>query len=157
MGKFSKRAKIVIAGAIVLATIGGGVAFAYWSSNGSGSGTAATSTGASSLSITQTSAPTNLAPGVPAGTISGTITNNATNSAFVNSVTVSISSVTGGSGTCDASDYTLANPQMTVNSDLAANGGSANFTGATLAFNDKPSTNQDGCKGATVNLAYTAN
>ena len=44
---------------------------------------------------------------------------------------------------------------MSVGSDVAA-GASASFTGATLGFNDKL-TNQDACKGATVNLAYVSN
>ena len=43
-------------------------------------------------------------------------------------------------------------PIMTVGSDIAA-GATAPFTGATLGFNDKV-TNQDACKGATVNLSY---
>jgi hypothetical protein len=34
-------------------------------------------------------------------------------------------------------------------------GGSAEFSGAALAFNDK-STNQDACKGARVDLHYAA-
>jgi hypothetical protein len=61
-------------------------------------------------------------------------------------------------GTCDPSDYTLANPVMSIGTagvDIAA-GAFENFTGATLKFNNKAS-NQDGCKGATVNLAYAAN
>jgi hypothetical protein len=74
-------------------------------------------------------------------------------------VTVSISSVTkaGGApaGTCDATDYTLANAAMTVNADVPAGNGTGSWTGATIQFNNKPATNQDACKGATVNLAYT--
>ena len=109
----------------------------------------------SNLVITQTAAPTDLAPGVAAGAISGTVKNNATNNATVHNVTVSISSVTA-SGTCDATDYTLSNPVMAVNQDLTP-GQTVNFTGATLAFNNKADVNQDGCKGATVNLAYASN
>lgn len=156
MGKFSRRAKIVVAGSVALATIGGGVAFAYWSSTGSGTGTAGTSTGASSLVITQTSAPTDLAPGVAAEPVTGTIKNNAANSAHVNTVTVAIGSISNAQGTCGASDYTLTNAQVTVNTDIAP-GATVNFSGTTLGFNDDPNTNQDGCKGATVNLTYTAN
>lgn len=59
-------------------------------------------------------------PGDSAQTISGTVTNNAANSAYVNTVTVSISGVTGGAGSCDATDYTLADPVMTVAADVAA-------------------------------------
>ena len=149
-----RKKKIIIAAAATL-VIGAGSAFAYWSTTGSGTGTGATSAGASNLAIAQTSTISNMYPGDSAQTISGTVTNNASNSAYVNSVTVSIASVTqaqGATGTCDATDYTLANPTMSVASDVAA-GATANFTGATIKFNNKAS-NQDGCKGATVNLAY---
>lgn len=159
MGRFNKRAKMVVAGSVVLATVGGGVAFAYWSSTGSGTGTGSTSTGASSLVVAQTSAPTDLAPGVAPEAITGTITNKAANSALVNSVTVSISGVTpaaNASGTCDATDYTLTNPTVALNKDVAS-GATISFSGPTLGFNDKSGTNQDGCKGATVNLSYSTN
>ena len=159
MSKLNKKLAIAAA-AVAVVAIGGGTAYAYWSTTGSGSGTASTSAGASNLTITQTAAPTNLAPGVAAGAITGTVTNNATNSAYVNSVTVSIAGVTGPNITlstpCDASDYTLANPTMSVATDLAT-GASANFSGASLAFNDKTTSNQDGCKSATVNLSYSSN
>ncbi|HZX01783.1 hypothetical protein [Kribbella sp.] len=153
-----RKKKIIIAAAATL-VIGAGSAFAYWSTTGSGSGSGATAAGASSLAIAQTSTIADLHPGDSAQTISGTVTNNATNSAYVNSITVSIASVTqaqNATGTCDATDYTLTSPSMTVATDVAA-GGSANFTGATIKFNDKATTNQDGCKGATVNLAYSSN
>jgi hypothetical protein len=39
--------------------------------------------------------------------------------------------------------------------EVAPAGTSSTFSGATLAFNDNPVVNQDGCKGATVNLHYT--
>ena len=157
MRKLSKKSTVAVAGAVAIAIAGGGVAYGYWSTNGSGTGTATSASGATQLTITQTAAPTSLSPGLAPGVISGTVLNPAAHSAYVHQVSVSISGVTqavGATGTCDASDYTLANPVMTVGSELATNV-SAAFTGATLAFNDKP-TNQDGCKGATVQLAYTA-
>jgi hypothetical protein len=160
MSKFSTRAKLVAAGAVVMTALGGGVAFAYWSTTGSGTGTGSTSSGASSLTVTQTTAPTDLAPGVAAEPISGTVKNTATNNAYVSTVTVSIASVAkaagAAAGTCDATDYTLSNPAMTVNTDLTP-GQTITFTGATLGFNDKTTSNQDACKGATVNLAYSTN
>jgi hypothetical protein len=149
------KKKIILAAAAVV-VIGAGSAFAYWSTTGTGSGTGSTSAGASNLTIAQTTVFDAFYPGDSAQTISGTVTNNAANSAYVNSVTVSISSVTGaGVGGCDATDYTLASPVMAVGSDIVS-GGSSTFTGATLKFNNK-ATNQDGCKGATVHLAYASN
>jgi len=46
---------------------------------------------------------------------------------------------------------------MTVNAEVASGTGVGAWTGATIKFNDKAGTNQDACKGATVNLAYTVN
>ena len=155
MRQLSKKSKVAIAGLTIAAVAGGGTAYAFWSTTGTGTGSGSTSAGASNLAIAQTSTISGLAPGVTAQSIAGTVTNNATNNAYVNTVTVSIASVTGGAGACSAADYTLSAPVMSVTSDLAP-GGSATFTGASLAFNDTAS-NQDGCKGATVNLAYASN
>jgi hypothetical protein len=148
------KKKIILAAAAVV-VIGAGSAFAYWSTTGSGSGTGSTSAGASSLTVAQTTVFDAFYPGDLAQGISGTVKNNATNSAYVASVTVSISSVTGGAGVCDLTDYTLASPVIPVGVDVAA-GATQTFSGATLKFNNKV-TNQDGCKGATVHLAYASN
>lgn len=160
---FKVNKKIVAglaAGAAVVA--GSGVAFAYWTSSGSIDGSSTTTNPASNvIVVAQTTGASNLAPGHAAETLSGTVTNPATsaNNFYVTQVVASIKSVTkasgAASGTCDATDYTLSNPTMAVGSDLAP-GGSANFSGATLAFNDKPSASQDQCKGATVTITYTA-
>jgi hypothetical protein len=150
--KMHKKTVMLVSAGLIVAGAGG--AFAYWSTSGSGTGSASTSAGAANLSIAQTSTISNMYPGGAAQTISGTVTNNAANSAYVTSVTVSITSVTGGAGSCDATDYTLLLPTMPVGQDVAA-GGTATFTGATLQFHNTAS-NQDGCKGATVNLAYAA-
>jgi len=158
MRKLSTKQKIAATGtAAVVAVAGAGTAYAYWTSTGSGTGSATTSAGASNLTLAQTSNISNMYPGDSAQAITGTVTNNAGNSAYVTAVTASISGVTlatGAVGVCDASDYTLATPTMTVGRDVVA-GGSATFTGATIKFNNK-TTNQDGCKGATVALAYAA-
>jgi hypothetical protein len=151
-----KLATGAAAGVIVLA--GGGIAFAYWTASGSGNGSASTSAGAATVSVAQTSTISNLNPGGTAQTISGSVTNTGSESAYITSVTVSIASVvkatSAPAGTCDASDYDLSDEVMTVGQDLDA-GEAATFTGATIAFLNK-ATNQDACKGATVNLLYTA-
>ena len=97
-----------------------------------------------------------MAPGVAAQTLSGTFLNTNTGPVYVTSVTASISSVVkaegAAAGTCDASDFTLSGAVMAVNAEALANDTST-WGGATLAFNNK-ATNQDQCKGATVNIAY---
>jgi hypothetical protein len=152
-----RKKKILITAAAVVA-IGAGSAFAYLSTTGSGTGAGTTSAGDSHLVITQTSTIANMFPGDTAQAITGTVKNTAENSAYVNTVTVSIASVdkaSGAVGDCDATDYTLANPVVSVATDLAA-GATKAFNGPTIKFNNK-ATSQDGCKGATVNLAYASN
>ena len=153
----NRKVGAVLVGSLLTLSAGGG-AFAYWSTMGNGSGSATSSAGTANLSIVQTSVVKDMHPGDSAQTLTGTITNNAPNSAYVSKVVASISSVTqaaGATGTCDATDYTLATPTMTVNTDIVS-GATVTFTGATLQFNNKATVNQDGCKGATVNLAYAA-
>jgi hypothetical protein len=106
--------------------------------------------------VVQTSAITGLAPGVPAMPISGMSTNNGDDSIFVEMVIVSIGSVTKAphatAGSCNASNYIVLNPQMSVDQTMPPQG-SVHFTGATIGFNNR-ATNQDACKGATVRLTY---
>jgi hypothetical protein len=142
----------VAAGTAVVALVGTG-AMAYWTATGSGTGAASTSAGASNLVVTQTSTNAGLAPGVAASGITVTVQNQAANSAFVSQVVASIAGITGAAGSCDTGDYTLSNPIMTNGAGELAAGAVATFSGATIGFHDKDS-NQDGCKGATVNLAY---
>ena len=124
---------------------------------GAGTGTAATGTVAN-VTVVQTSVVSGMAPGDSAQALSGNFTNPNAGPVYVGTVTASISSVTkaGGApaGTCDASDYTLANAVMTVNTEVPAGTAQGSWSGASIKFNNKAS-NQDACKGATVNLAYT--
>jgi hypothetical protein len=153
--RINKKAAAVAVAAVALA--GTGVAYAYWTTSGSGTGSAATSAGAASLLVSETTPVSNMFPGDAAQGLSGTVKNTAANSAYVAKVVASISGVTqavGAVGTCDATDYTLATPTMLIGQDLTA-GQTVAFSGASIKFNNKPS-NQDGCKGATVNLLYTA-
>lgn len=151
MVTFTRKRKIAaVTAAFVL--VGGGAAYAYWSADGSGSGTAATGTSAG-VTVIQTSTITAMGPGDAAQTLSGNFNNTSNEAVFVGTVTASISSVTGGEGACSATDYTLTGEAMTVDATVEPGVGGA-WTGATIQFNNDPLVNQDGCKGATVNLAY---
>lgn len=159
MRKFSKR-KVAATIAITAILIGGGgaAAIAYWDAGGTGTGSATTGTNAA-ITAVQTSTVTGLVPGGAPQTLAGNFNNGNTSPTWVTSVTASISSVTKAvgapSGTCDATDYTLTGATMAVGAEIASGTGKGAWTGATIAFNDKASTLQDGCKGATVNLTYT--
>ena len=134
-----------------------GAAFAYWTAGGSGTGSGSTASGTSALTANQTTALTAMYPGDSAQTISGDFNNTNSGPVYVSTVTASIASVTKAAGApagaCDATDYTLASPTMTVNASVPAGSPQGAWTGATIKFNNK-ATNQDACKGATVNLSY---
>lgn len=155
MRTYAKRT--IIAGVVaVIVLSGASVAFAYWTAGGSGSGTASAGTNAPIVAV-QTTVVAGISPGLAAQTISGNFTNSNTSPTYVATVTATIASVTkaGGAaaGTCDATDFVLGTPTMTVAAEVPIGSAQGAWTGATLAFNDK-ATNQDACKGATVNLAY---
>ena len=148
--------RVIAVAAVTVVLLGGaGVAYAYWTAGGSGSGSATAGTSAA-ITINQSSVVTNIRPGGAAQTLSGTFTNTNDEPVYVTSVTASIDSITDGGVTCEATDYTLANAVMTVNQSIAIGSGTGSWTGATIAFNNKPAENQDDCKNATVNFAYTA-
>lgn len=153
MRKFSRKITVAVVGAVILVA-GAGVAFAYWTAGGSGSGTA--STGASAdIAVVQTSVVTDMAPGIPAQTLSGNFDNANEGPVYATSVTASIGSVTPvGAGTCTAADYVLTGAVMPVNAEVPAGDAQGGWSGATIAFDNDPAVNQDGCQGATVTLAY---
>ena len=155
MSRLIGRRGIVLG--VVASLVVAGAAFAYWTAGGSGTGTGSTAGAQSALTANQTTSLTAMYPGDTAQTISGNFDNPNSGPIYVNTVTVSIASVTKAAsapaGTCDATDYTLASAAMSVNNEVPVGSAKGAFTGATVKFNDK-ATNQDACKGATVNLAY---
>lgn len=152
MPRMTRKRGLIGAAAIALLMAAG--AYAFWTAGGSGSGTASTATATTPLVVTQTTVPTAMFPGDSAQTLSGKFNNTNSGPIQVATVTASIASVTPvGAGVCDASDYTLANAVMTVGTEIPVGTAVGAWTGATIKFNNK-ATNQDGCKGATVNLAY---
>lgn len=157
MLKFTKRRGFVVLG-VIAALVVAGAAIAYWTAGGSGDGTAATANPTDQLTVNQTAVLTNMYPGDSAQTLSGDFDNPTGNLVRVNTVTASIASVVKAAGavagTCDAGDYILSSPVMTVNAEIPAGSAKGAWSGATIQFRDKAATNQDACKGATVNLHY---
>lgn len=155
MSKIIQRRGLVLGVVVALAVAG--AALAYWTAGGSGSGSGSAAGAQTGLTANQTTVLSPMYPGDSAQTISGDFDNPNSGPIQVSTVTVSIASVVkaGGApaGTCDATDFTLANAAMSVNAQVPAGTGVGSFSGATIKFNNKAS-NQDACKGATVNLAY---
>ncbi|MDP2710983.1 MAG: TasA family protein [Solirubrobacteraceae bacterium] len=156
MPKSNRKRSTISAVAVILLLAAG--AYAYWTAggSGSGSGTAGDTVG---LIVNQTTVVDDMHPGDTAQTISGNFNNANEGPIYVGTVTAAISSVVKAvgapAGDCDATDFTLASGAMTVNAQVPVGTGVGTWTGATIKFNNKADANQDACKGATVNLAYT--
>jgi hypothetical protein len=156
MKRFSKKTWVIIAVVAVaaIAAIGG---YAYWTTSGSGTGSASTGTN-TAVTITQTSTVSGLTPGSTAQALDFDINNPASTNQYVSSVAISISSVTAPNSDathpCTASDFTLVQPSA-INADLIPGNHSYSPSGASIALKNTAS-NQDGCKGATANLSYSA-
>jgi hypothetical protein len=155
MFKFTKK-RVLVALSVVGILVVAVAAYAYWTTSGSGDGTASAGD-VTGITVNQTSVLDAMYPGDSAQTLSGDFTNSNDGPVYVHTVTASIDSVDKAlgapAGTCDASDFTLDNEVMTVDAEVSPGTGGS-WTGATLQFNDKTDTNQDACKGATVNLHY---
>jgi len=158
MSKLTKKRAVTIVAMIAMIGIAG-TAYAYWSASGSGSGSGSTASGTVALTVKQTTLLSAMYPGDSAQTLSGNFDNTNSGPVQVTTVTAAIASVTKAAdapaGTCDATDYTLANATMNVNASVPVGSGQGAWTGATIKFNNK-ATSQDACKGATVALSYTS-
>ena len=155
MRKFNKKVVVAVVGAVILAA-GTGVAYAYWTAGGSGTGTAATGSTVG-ITVNQTSVVTPMGPGVAPQTLSGNFDNTNDGPVYVTNVTASIDSVTqapGAVGVCTVDDYVLTGAVMPVNAEVPTGTAQGAWTGATIAFDNSTTVNQDGCQDATVNLAY---
>jgi hypothetical protein len=154
-GRRGWRARIA-----ALLLLAGGLAFGIAVATPAGAATPNCLIGApnNSLTITQVSTITGLAPDFAPVAITGLVVNHSADSTFVTSVTVNIASVTKRSGAvagqCTVSDYVLFDPTMPVGVMLRP-GASTTFAGAKIGFNDKAS-NQDACQGALVGLSYVS-
>ncbi len=155
MNRATKRSAAVAVAALLALGGTSGLAWSYFSTNGTGSGAAATSAGVTGMVITQTTTLTELFPGATAQPVTVTIQNTSAQSAFVQSLTPSIKSVTPATGlTCDASNYSFVPNTTAVATDIAA-GATVTYVAGSLSFVNK-ATNQDGCKGASLVLEYVA-
>ena len=154
MSRFKNRRGAVLGA--VLALVVAGAAFAYWTAGGSGSGSASAGT-TTPVTAVQTSTLTAMYPGDTGQPLSGNFNNPNQGPVYVTNVVASIASVTKATGapagTCDASDFTLANTTMAVGAEVPAGTAKGSWSGAKIKFNNK-NANQDACKNATVNLAY---
>lgn len=157
MARRNRIKKLVVA-TVAAATVGV-TAYAYWTNGGSGSGTASTGSTAA-ITVTQTTTPTGLYPGGSAASLAGKFNNTNDSAVYVNQISASIASVTGpnidASNPCDANDYQLTGFPVTVQAEIPSGSAQGSWSGGGIRLLNRAS-NQNGCKGATVNLTYTSN
>jgi hypothetical protein len=158
MRKPSKKALAVVTAVALLA--GGGTAFAYWTTSGTGTGTAATTAGTlNALTFTQSTVNA-MYPGDSPQTLTVGVKNTGTEATYVTLVKAYITTNKSG---CTGADFkiggvatgTEADPTglTWTAADLAADA-TADAT-STIGFNNT-SDNQDACKTAVVTVHYVA-
>jgi hypothetical protein len=150
------RTGYVIAGATATAVlVGGGAAFAYWTSSGTGTGSAAAGT-TTNVTIAQVgTAITGLYPNGPVEDIDIEIANPDASDVEIGAITTAVSSITGaGAGGCTAADFAVVS--LYAGGTIPGGQTVAAPVAATIQMINRPLVNQDGCKGVTVNLSFTA-
>jgi hypothetical protein len=159
MRKTQKTTAVV--GGTIAAVLVGGVAFAYWTTSGSGSGTGATTAGVSNHVGFAQYALSDMYPGDSAQPLKVTVSNDSGESAYIAHVKAYITTDKSG---CTGADFKLggsAAPSTEATAtdltwtatDLAAHA-SADAT-STIQFNNTGA-NQDACKTAAVTIHYVA-
>jgi hypothetical protein len=154
-----KAAAVIGAGAIAVA--GSGVAFAYWTTTGSGT-SSAIDNGTANGTVTLTATfPTGIVPG-ESKTVTFYGANPGTTDLRVGTVhldSVTIVKATNNTGACVAGDFTMANvdENQTVPHATALDSPVQLTATGTLNFANDAVNSQDGCKGATITLHLSSN
>lgn len=146
MRKLSKKSRITAAVAgVALVAVGGGAAYAYWTTTGSGNGSATNSAGGGTVTLHATFAG-GLAPGnsVP---VSYTADNSTTSGTVVGALSANVTT-----NVPDCLPAWFEVTAVTTNSPVAANSTGTSVGSGTLKFNDSSTVNQDACKAAIVTV-----
>jgi len=156
MKKHLSKKRVVLAAIIAVAlAISSGVAYAYWTSTGSGTGSVAAANGGTDLAITA-SGWASLAPGaVNAKPVNVVVQNPNTYSAHVNNVV--FGSVTTSDAGCLPAWFTVSGSPLNLNADLAVGASTASTPFGTITMSDLPSIDQNACKSATITIHFTSN
>jgi hypothetical protein len=150
-----KRASVALGSTIAI--VAAGVAFAYFTSSGSGTGSA--SVGSSSAVTLHASISSNLYPG-SSSPVTLTVDNPSTGVQRVGTVSLASISVDAGHSSCSTTisggnpDFTMA--AVPVNQVFPPGSGQSVSATGTLAMNET-GVNQDACQGATLTLHLTNN
>lgn len=154
--RITKKKLAAVGAGTALVLAGGGLALAYWSSTGTGSGSATTGTSSNFAVSADAATGGPLSPGGPSESVAIHVNNPSSGHQSLHTVHVTVANSDGTAWTsvagCSAADYTVNDPTFSLQ-DLA--GGATYDTSVTISMNNL-SSNQDGCKGATVPLYVVA-
>lgn len=149
MPRFTRK-KYLVAGTAAAVIASGGIAFAYWTSTGSGNGSATTGTSTAWDVAVDDVNLADLTPDGPSDTIGFTVTNPGSG---VQNLASTVASVTGTSNPgCTADDFSVSATSITYGSVAAGGSVSGSFTVKLV----DTGVNQDACKGVTVDLKVDA-
>jgi len=151
-----RKKRIIITLLAVISLTGAGVAFAYWTSGGTGSGAASTGS-STALTITSETAEGVIAPGNAGQTVDFTVTNPGPGVQSLTNVTVTMAGPTGTPWVpptgCLIADYTAAVTTAPAYGEILALGTRTGTVTVTLA---NTSENQNACQGQAVPLYFVA-
>jgi hypothetical protein len=146
----NSKKKVAVVGLVVAALIGGSVAYALWSANGTGSGNARALT-AQTITVTASTGAADLYPGFTGGDVYFTLTN-------PNPYAVTMTTMTPGAITSsDQANCPAANVSAIGATGLTLNA-AANSTTGQLSIADVVSMAAgapDGCQGVTFTISLT--
>ena len=148
--RFTKKPRTIIAGAAIVGLASAGIAYAYWTTSGTGSGTATTGT-VVGITVNQTTSPAGLYPGGPAQPIAGNFDNSNSGAVYVASVSAALGTLPTG---CLPADFTIAGTAL-VNANVAAGTGVGSWSGLTITMNNT-GVSQNACKASSIPLVLTS-
>ena len=146
MRKFTKKQYLAAGAAAVIVAGGAGVAFAYWTSDGTGTGSATTGDSKNFVVTVDALTGADLTPGGPTDTVNFTVKNPGSGNQNFSLAKAKV--VKTSNAGCTAADFAVTN--LTAAYGDLAGGATANGSFA-LQMIDGPA-NQDACKNVTVDL-----
>jgi hypothetical protein len=148
--RHSSKKKVAVVGLVVAALLGGTVAYALWSANGTGSGNAKALT-AQTITVNASTGTADLYPGFTGGKVYFTLTN-------PNPYAVTMTNMTSGAITssdptnCPSSNVTVGNASgLTLNAPANSTTGQLSISNVASMAVGAP----DGCQGVTFTVALT--
>lgn len=151
MKRNTRNSYVLMAAGAAALLLGGGVAFAFWTSSGTGTGSAAAAT-TDFVDISQVGSITGLYPGGPGQTISIEIANPNDSAVDIGEVTAEVTG-TDKDG-CTAADFAISGPVF--GGGTIGGGAVQAASAATISMVNDLARNQDACKGAVVSLGFAA-